>query len=96
MFFLCIISRRSIFVVNERHQSLLKQPTRSDSNYMMDLEQALEILGPIVTFLIKLVRKLTGASDYWEYGLELAAALLFWIALTMLRARVAGNNNVVP
>ena len=75
---------------------VLKQPTRSDSNYKMDFAQALELLEPIVTFFIKLVRKLTGASDYWEYGLELAAALLFWIALTMLRARVAGNNNVVP
>ena len=62
----------------------------------MDLQQALELLEPIITFFIKLVRKLTGASDYWEYGLELAAALIFWIALTMLRARVAGRNNAVP
>ena len=95
MIFLCIISRRSIFVVSERHQSL-KQPTRSDSNYKMDFEKTLELLEPIVIYLIKLVRKLTGASDYWEDGLELAATLLFWIALTMLRARVAGNNNVGP
>ena len=61
----------------------------------MDLENALRLFKLIVIFLIKLFIKLIGASDYWEFGLEFAVALIFWMALTMLRARVAGNN-VIP
>ena len=60
----------------------------------MDPEVAAEFGDPIATFVVKLVAKLSGIGDYWEFGLELLVALFFLMLQWMIRRRGNGNNGI--